>query len=103
MLKSVETAVALLVFGTEIALRNQNRCMAQEKLNLLKFSTVGVAQLGSSAMKIGRIVAQLSLLSTFRWQLASPRAAVDKTPLTRNGNWHTISSVTVPQEYYIWG
>ena len=29
-----------ILLGTEITLRSQNRCMTQEKLNLLKFSTV---------------------------------------------------------------
>jgi hypothetical protein len=32
-----------ILLGTEITLRSQYRCMTKEKLNLLKFSTVGVA------------------------------------------------------------
>ena len=43
-----------ILLGTKIAFRSQNRCMAQEKLNLFKLSTVGVAQLGASATQIVR-------------------------------------------------
>ena len=43
-----------ILLGTKIAFRSQNRCMAQEKLNLFKLSTVGVAQLSASAAQIVR-------------------------------------------------
>jgi hypothetical protein len=43
-----------ILLGTKITLSSQNRCMAQEKLDLLKFSSVGVAQLGASAPQIVR-------------------------------------------------
>ncbi len=52
--KSVIDWFLQILLGTEITLRSYNRCMTQEKLDLLKFSPVGVAQLGASAAQIVR-------------------------------------------------
>ena len=46
--KEIVDRMPEILFAAEIAFRSQNRRVSQQELNLLKFSTIGVAQLRTS-------------------------------------------------------
>ena len=56
-----------ILFAAEIAFRSQNRRVSQQELNLLKFSTIGVAQLRTSA-QVRRRSCGAICSSPARWQ-----------------------------------